>query len=331
MNESNQDPSRWATHPWVADGQATVRFGIYTGPRGNLSALVEWVQLVEDLGFDSFWETDHPIGTGKDVWTTLAVLATTTKRIRLGPLVSCVFYRSPALLARMAADVDRFSNGRLVLGIGIGDFPWEFKELGLPFSSSRTRQQALEEGIQIVQGLWSDAPFTYQGHHFQVNDAHLRLGPIQKPRVPILIAGGGEGVTLRQVARYADVSNFGPTGVTGDAWTLDDVRRKYNVLRRHCDDSARPYETVLRSYWVPWLLLAPTRGQLESKLAAMPVRETRYRLESFAGTPDEAIAHFRELVDAGVQYFITNIRDNDPDTLRLLAEQVMPSIAVGIS
>src|SRR5438552_4119625 len=127
--------SRWVTHPWVAQGAGVVRFGVelFPLPR-DWSTVVAMARLVEALEFDSLWVADHPT-TGSDCWTTLAALAMVTTRIRLGSLTSCVFYRHPVVLARMAADVDRISNGRLVLGLGIGDHANELAQLGQTLTS----------------------------------------------------------------------------------------------------------------------------------------------------------------------------------------------------
>src|SRR5687768_889918 len=151
MNNDMASPR--VTHPWVTEGHTKIRFGIAGGAPAARSKYLEFVQFVEELGFDSYWSPDHPTWRA-DCWTELAGLAVTTTKIRLGSLVSCIYYRHPALLARMAADVDSMSNGRLVLGIGIGDAADEFAVLGLPFPAVRERQQALEETIHIVQGLW---------------------------------------------------------------------------------------------------------------------------------------------------------------------------------
>ena len=155
-------------HPWVAAGQDTIRFGFgLLGPRADWALLRDRVQRAEALGFDSYWAQDHPIG-GVDCWTNLAAMAAATTTIRLGSIVSCIYYRSPALLARIAADVDRLSHGRLILCLGIGVEPVEFAQLALPFPLVRERQHALEEAIRIVWGVWGDTSFTYQGDHFRV-------------------------------------------------------------------------------------------------------------------------------------------------------------------
>ena len=226
-------------HPWVAEGLRKVRFGVTFPPCFDWAEYHRWVQIAEELDFDSLWVADHPMDAA-DCWTTLAALAVTTRRIRLGSLVSCIFYRHPVLLARMAADVDRLSGGRLILGLGIGDIPFEFAQMGLPFLSTRERQEALEETIQVVRGVWGMVPYTYKGKYTQVQQAHLPFGPVQQPHVPLLIAGGGERVTLRQVAQYADASNFGPHVYTGGASRVEDVIRKCHALRAHCEALNRP-------------------------------------------------------------------------------------------
>ncbi len=140
------EPSVTATHPWVAEGQRTVRFGLLANTiGGDWVRLREETQLIEELGYDSTWVFDHPVAFGaSDCWVTLAVLASVTKKLRLGSSVSCIFYRHPAVLARMAADVDQISNGRLVLGVGIGDLPGEFEQLNLPYLPGTLGKQAFD-------------------------------------------------------------------------------------------------------------------------------------------------------------------------------------------
>ena len=170
----------------------------------------------------------------------------------------------------MAADVDRLSDGRLVLGLGIGDNEPEFARLGIPLPPPSERQQVLDETIQIVRGLWGAEPFTFEGRHFRVEEAYVRPGPVQQPYVPLLIAGGGERGTLPRVARYADASNFGAHRNIGGAFTMDDVTRKLDILRAHLADQGRSFESVLRSHTTMPLFLAETESALQGKLAAVP-------------------------------------------------------------
>ncbi len=321
------EPSVTATHPWVAEGQRTVRFGLLANTiGGDWVRLREETQLIEELGYDSTWVFDHPVAFGaSDCWVTLAVLASVTKKLRLGSSVSCIFYRHPAVLARMAADVDQISNGRLVLGVGIGDLPGEFEQLNLPYLRTRERQQALSETVQIIRGLWENKPLTYQGHHFHVKQAIGQPYPIQQPYVPLLIAGGGEQGTLRQVAQYADMSNFGPHVWTGSSFSSEDVVRKYAALRAHTQTVGRPYDAILRSYYTPSLIIATTPSNLQAKLVTYPIPELSHP-GAVSGTPAEVTAHYQALVNLGVQYFIVGVAPGDTETLQLLAQEVMPAL-----
>ncbi len=227
----------------------------------------------------------------------------------------------------MAADVDRISNGRLVLGLGIGDHADEFAQLGLTLPSVPRRQLALEETIQILRGVWSESPFSYIGEFFQVENTRCWPSPVQEPRVPLLIAGGGERVTLHQVAEYADASNFGAHPYTGSAFTLEDVERKYAVLQQHCQALSRPYESVLRSHFTFPLVLAETPAAVRAKLDRSPADWLAFTTTSrIAGTPREVAEQYRALAGIGVSYFIATICEDDFESVRLLAEQVRPLV-----
>jgi alkanesulfonate monooxygenase SsuD/methylene tetrahydromethanopterin reductase-like flavin-dependent oxidoreductase (luciferase family) len=315
-----------SSHPWVAATDGAVRFGIAYGPRIDWPEVQAFVQLVEALGFDAYWTMDHPV-SGFDAWSSLAALAAVTTRIRLGPLVSCVFYRSPAMLARLAADVDRVSGGRLVLGLGGGNHEREFAKLGLPFPSTTERLAAVAETVRIVRGLWGDESFTFASKHFGVNAATVRPTPVQQPRVPILIAGGGEKVTLRQVAEFADASNFSPHARAGSAYGAADVRRKLAALADHCEELGRPFAAILRTQLAVPVVLAETASVLEAKLAAIPETARRgYASSTVACLPADAVAYYQGLAEAGLNYFIAGVYGNDTETGRLLAERVIPAL-----
>jgi alkanesulfonate monooxygenase SsuD/methylene tetrahydromethanopterin reductase-like flavin-dependent oxidoreductase (luciferase family) len=291
--------------------------------RSDWSAFLEWAQEAEALGFDSVWAQDHP-PRYPDWGTTLAALAMATSTIRLGPLVTCIFYRSPVVLAQVAADIDRISGGRFVLGLGIGDAPREFEQLGIPVPSLRERQEALVETIQIVNGLWGREPFTYAGKHFQVQSVNVPR-PVQRPHVPVLIAGGGERVTLRRVAEYADMANFGPSHLSGNAQSMADVERKLAALRGHCEAVGRPFASVLLSHIVLPLVLGETAEAAQAKVQTIPPAVLDIvRVSLVAGTPADAVAYYRPLVAAGMRYFMPTLLDNDFETLRLLAREVLP-------
>lgn len=318
--------------PWVAEADNGVRFGIQAfAPRGSndpITALIEASRTVERLGFDGFFLGDHP-ARHPDPWTCLSAIARETQRVMLGSVVNCVYYRNPAHLARLAADLDHLSGGRLMLGLGIGWDQTEFQALNVPFLTVPERQAGLDEAMIIVEGLWHDEMFSFEGDYFTVAPMNVRPGPVQRPRPPIMIAGGGEKTTLRQVARFADASNFGATRTVGSAATPDDIRHKLDVLRRHCDEVERPYDEILRTYFTGWLIMAPDEASLQAKLDHyFPDGTERARAGMLVdGTPEQIIQHYRERAEAGIQYFVVQTLDaTDTETLELLANEVIPNV-----
>ena len=318
------------THPWVAEGQRRIRWGISYYPQpSDWQQFIGSVQKMERQGYDAYFSYDHPEAVA-DCWTALSALAASTSTIRLGTLVDCIYYRPVYLLARQAADIDRLSGGRLILGLGIGDNVPEFNQMGLSFPPTRERLKGMVETITILRGLWTGEPFTYEGEQFKVAATGGFVPPVQEPRIPILLAGGGEKVTLRQVARYADASNMGAHDWIGGAITSGDIQRKFGKLREYCDEVGRPYDSVLRSHFTMPLVLARTPEAVQEKMAALTDRYGEEKMAwcgdaLFAGTPDEAIAFYRTLAGAGFQYFIANILDGDESTIDILAEDVMPA------
>ena len=233
------------------------------------------------------------------------------------------------VLARLAADVDRLSGGRVVLGLGSGDQPHEFDRLGLTWPPVRERQAALEDALRIIRPLLRGEPVSYQGDHFRANGVALTPPPVQQPYVPIVVAGGGERTTLRFAAQYADASNLGAASWAGGAFTPDDARRKFDVLRRHCEEADRPYEAVLRTA-VLALFLAESAAAAQAKLEGMPpALRAFFEQLPVVGTPEEVVPRVRTLVEAGYQYFIFAVGAADQETLTLLAQRVIPAVVGG--
>jgi alkanesulfonate monooxygenase SsuD/methylene tetrahydromethanopterin reductase-like flavin-dependent oxidoreductase (luciferase family) len=316
-------------HPWVAEGADRIRFGVVGNFVPGWPGHLRFATEAERLGYDSVCLFDHP-NRLMECWTLMSALAASTQRIRLISMVSCIYYRSPFMLARQAADVDRISGGRLVLGVGIGDDVPEFTELGLPFERTGQRQRAMEETVRVVQALWRGEPVSTQdGTGGGLDGARLRPGPVQDPHVPVLIGGGGERTTLRQVAELADVSNFAPHEWAGSAFDVTDVARKYGVLRDFCATAGRPFESVLRSHFTPLLVLAEDEQQLARKQEAQRIPDPHLSVRHLFATLPDAIRHYQVLADAGVQYFIAGIDGGDEETMRLLAEVVWPALKAG--
>jgi alkanesulfonate monooxygenase SsuD/methylene tetrahydromethanopterin reductase-like flavin-dependent oxidoreductase (luciferase family) len=300
-------------HPWVAEGAGRIRFGVVGNFLPGWPEHRRFATEAERLGYESVSLFDHP-NRLMECWTLLGALAAVTERIRLISMVSCVYYRSAYMLARQAADVDRISGGRLVLGVGIGDDVPEFEQLGIPFDRTGQRQRTMAETVRAVRELW---------------DGGLRPGPVQQPHVPILIGGGGERTTLRQVAELADMSNFAPHEWAGSAFDVSDVARKYGVLRDFCAAAGRPQDSVLRSHFTPLLVLAEDETQLARKKETTRIPDADLSVRRVFATPADAVRHYQALADAGVQYFIAGINGTDEETLHLLAEAVWPALKIG--
>jgi alkanesulfonate monooxygenase SsuD/methylene tetrahydromethanopterin reductase-like flavin-dependent oxidoreductase (luciferase family) len=194
-----------------------------------------------------------------------------------------------------------------------------------PIGVNLTRNLWVTEGRGKPKGVWGSVPFTYKKKHLQIEECSLPAGPIQQPYIPLLIAGGGERVTLRQVAQYADASNFGTHIHTGGAASIEDVVRKCNALRAHCERLARPANAVLRTHITIPLVLGETQAAIATKQGKAPsfLREI-FLSSELSLTPPEAIAYYNALIEAGIQYFIIVLWPDDLDTLQMFSEQVMP-------
>jgi alkanesulfonate monooxygenase SsuD/methylene tetrahydromethanopterin reductase-like flavin-dependent oxidoreductase (luciferase family) len=314
------------THPWVAEGTQRARFGISSPPASDWAVTRDFAQAVEALGFDSLWMPDHPMAAGNATWTTLATRATATRTIRLGFLVACAAYWNPVVLARAAADVDRLSGGRFVLGLGSGDAPWEFAQLGLAYPSAAERQAMLEEALQIVRPLLHGETVTYRGECFRTEGATLAPPPVQQPWVPILVAGGGERTTLKFAAEYGDACNLGAASWAGGAFSDAGARHKFDILRQRCAEAGRPEEAVLRTGLLV-ASLAESAAAARAKLDTLPPPLVAFfeRLP-IVGTPEEAAPRVRAMLDAGFHYVIFVVFPFDSETPRLLAERVIPAV-----
>ena len=194
-------------------GDERVRFGLCLPQFGaTWTQAREVAQAADEGGFDSIWVVDHFVQIPDEAqpvleaWTEVVAAAAVTRRVRIGQLVLCVSYRPPALLAKMAATLDQVSGGRLIVGLGAGWHQIEYTEYGYPFPPIGTRLAQLGEALEILRRMWSEERTTFDGKHFTVRDAPCNPKPVQR-RLPILIGGGGERVTLRIVAQHADIWN----------------------------------------------------------------------------------------------------------------------------
>lgn len=327
-----------ARHPWVAKADQGVRFGVQVGAIKRRTALFRWElrdqpmqvimeagKLIESLGFDGLFIHDHPM-LSPDPWICLPALAVATERVMLGSVVNCVYYRHPAHFARQATDLDQLSGGRLMIGIGSGWSKPEFNCFDKPFRTDVQRLKGVEETVKILNGVWGAEPFAFEGEHFQTRNMRLNPGPVQQPHPPIMIAGVGEKVTLRQVARYADACNLDESKLPDAS---RDIPRKIAAIERHCEAIGRDPNEILRTHFVGWLMLAPTEVEVKQKVAryypdGVPESFNRFVM---AGTPEQITEWYQQRADAGIQYFVVQMLDGkDRETLELLANEVMPNV-----
>ena len=306
-----------------------MKFGVHNpswvfgpDPAEAFEAVKAKAQWAENHGFVWFSVMDHLIQIGgvgaptepfMEGWTVLSALAAVTSRIRLATLATSVGYRNPAHLAKIAAGVDLISRGRLTLGIGAGYFEAEYRQYGWEFPPRpATRIRQMEEAVRLILAMWSEPRTTFHGRYFHVEDAILEPKPVQKPRPPVMIAGGGEQLTLRAVARLADACNVGGDSRHGEA--------QARGASQHCDAAQRDYDTIEKTHNNSWLLARDEAG-----VAAKRERlSARGPLRGFVGTVSEAIDLIGQYHDAGVQLLINSDYRNDAETHELLSSEVMP-------
>lgn len=297
----------------------------FPGQHGNyFDTALAVTRAAEQAGLDSVWAADHFMFVDDtpeqevpilECFTLLGALAACTRRIRIGQLVVGVPYRNPALQAKLFATLDVISHGRSIIGLGAAWHEPEFRAYGWPFPSVSERMAMLEEATQIIDRMLTQRPASFRGAHYTVENAYNDPMPEQKPRPPIMIGGSGERVTLRLVARYADMCNvFGNPA---------EVARLFGVLRGHCESVGRPYEAITRSNHVSIMC-----GRSDADVARKRASLADSDWNGIAGTPDAVIARLQEYAQAGSQYVTFDLPDAaDIDTLELLGERVVPAIA----
>ena len=274
-------------------------------------------------GFASFWLMDHfynlPVH-GKnahdpffDAWTALPALAAVTSRIRLGPLVTPVGYRNPALLARMAASLDYLSDGRLYLGFGAGGYRPEYRAYGYDFPPhASVRIAQMEEAVRLMKAMWTQPRATFHGEYFHVEEAILEPKPIQQPHPPVLIGGVGEKTLLRALARSGDACNlFGPPA---------EFRRVRAVLRRHCEAEGRD-EAEIEKTTFDVVLCARDERSLKAKME--PLGFVPEPWKALVGTPAQLADVVGQYAAEGAQHLLLEFHANDEESYGLFVEEVM--------
>ncbi|HSL30755.1 MAG TPA: TIGR03560 family F420-dependent LLM class oxidoreductase [Anaerolineales bacterium] len=280
------------------------------------------IQRVERDGFDSFWVMDHfyqlpAHGSVQepflDASTVLPALAAVTSHIRLGAMVSPVGYGNPALLARMAASLDHISRGRLNFGFGAGGYKPEYQAYGFEFiEKPSVRLAQMKEALQLIKGLWTNAPFNFHGKYFHVENAILEPKPLQKPHPPILIGGVGPKLTMRIIAEVGDACNlWGPP---------EEFVKQRETLKRHCDLVGRDESTIEKTTY-DLVVCASSDASLKRKIE----RLLRNGVESWmalVGTPSRLIDIVAEYQRVGADHLCLDFAGNDPESYELFVKEV---------
>lgn len=269
---------------------------------------------------DSVWIDDHLIPWAdwqpKDTpylecLTTIAYFAAAYPSLRFGAGVLCQSYRNPGLLAKMASNLQLLTGGRFIFGLGAGWMEEEYRAYNFEFPPPAARIAQLEEAIQVVRRLWADAPASFTGAHYRIEQAYCERRP--HPAPPLLIGGGGEQLTLRVVAKYADWWNL-------SGGTLANFAHKANVLRRHCEQVGRDYDTIVKTWSAEAVAVAATERQAQAIAAASP-----YATDAIVGTPAQVAEQLRAFLDLGVTYLIVRALDFPAtDGIELFAQEVLP-------
>jgi F420-dependent oxidoreductase-like protein len=284
------------------------------------------VTQAESSGFDSFWVMDHfhqieNVGEPKEPmlesWTTLSTIAGFTSRIKLGTMVTGIVYRYPSVLAKIGATLDVLSRGRLFMGIGAAWNEEEAAAYGIPFPSTSERFQRLEEAVQIIRKMWTKQPASFDGKFYQIRDAHCNPQPIQKPHPPILIGGSGERKTLRIVAQYGDACNLFGSSET--------VKKKLAVLREHCRDVGRDYNSILKTKLGTVTIdkdRDAARKRVEERFKGAP--EQMVKEYAIYGNPEDIRHQVEGFRDVGIEYLILSFEpQRELEAMNLFADEVV--------
>ncbi len=302
-----------------------VKFGVQAlQGMPDYATLKEVVLECERLGFDSVWVYDHlqfTYGPTLECWTVLAALAELTRRIRIGPLVTCNLFRYPSLLAKMAATVDMISNGRLNFGVGACWHETEAAAYGIPFPKGRTRVEMLDEALTIITRLWTGEEVSFKGRYYSVDKAVCLPKPIQEPRPPVLIGGGGDKM-LRLIAKRADAWNSGFTSPEG-------FKEELVRLEKACREVGRD-RCLIENTFQSRVIIAEDH-ESACKRAEKWREERSGKPEDWdwkfaiKGSPEKCAEMIKTYVDVGVTHFTLLFADVARlEPLRLFAKTVMP-------
>ena len=282
----------------------------------------------ETLGYDSLWTWDHlyPIvgssdGPIHEGWLTIAAWAQATERIRIGLMVGANTFRQPALTAKMATTLDHISGGRATLGIGAAWFEAEHVAYGMEFGDGfPERLRWLGEALPILRGMLRGDRPTAKGPHYRAQAVRNDPPPLQA-RLPLLIGGGGEQVTLKLVARYADANNVGGG--------IDRVRHKEAVLLRHCETVGRDPAEIERTTNLGVVVIRDTRREatrVANAIFKANGQATPWQNQP-VGTADDVAAFIAPFLELGYHHLIAGFPNPyDEESMTRLATEVRPML-----
>lgn len=328
-----------------------MRFGIFI-PQGWRHDLVDiepaeqWSTMERlarraDAGpWESIWVYDHfhtvPAPTDQsthEAWTLMSAFGAITERVRLGQMCTCMGYRNPVHLAKVAATVDHVSRGRVEMGIGGGWYEHEWRAYGYGFPEVGDRLRMLDEGVQLMRQAWTTGTATLDGRHYQVDGAIVRPLPVQEGGIPIWVAGGGEKVTLRIAAQYAQYTNF--------AGSREEFTHKSEVLRGHCERLGTSFDDITRSSNFN-TIVGRDEAEVAERLAAVEARLARfvgaeraaraaadYRgPNGLAGTPEQIVEELQSRAALGLGYAIHYFPESayDLSGVELFEREVIPAL-----
>ncbi|GLU88751.1 LLM class F420-dependent oxidoreductase [Agromyces sp. NBRC 114283] len=308
---------------------------------GVMRSLAEFADR-EGSPWEAIWVYDHfhtvPVPSEHEAtheaWSLMAAFAASTSRVRLGQMCTCMSYRNPAYLAKVAATVDLVSGGRVEMGIGAGWYEHEWRAYGYGFPEVPERLARLREGVEILHQAWTSGSATLDGEHYQVDGAIVQPQPLQEGGIPMWIAGGGEKVTLRIAAKYASATNF--------YGSPEEFSHKSEVLRGHCERLGRPFEEITRSANFN-TVVGVDEADVERRLDAVHARLAGSAGEAAAekfiadfradaaiavGTVDAVVERLRDMRERGLGYAIHYFPEAayDRSGLELFEREVIPAL-----
>jgi len=287
------------------------------GSNGNqfIKNIVKYLKETSSR-YDSIWIPDHLHTFDKkdaiEAMTTISYISALFPKHKLGIAVTCNSFRNPALTAKMAATLDALTGGRFILGIGGGWYKPEYDQYGYEFPSGKVRIEQLEEAVKIIKGMWREDDFSFQGKHYRVKDISCNPKPTN-PR--LMIGGGGEKLTLRLVARYADLWNV-------PLVSPESFRQKVAVLRSHCGSIGRDVNEVGKTV-LCMVVLADSDAEADRLAHLTELRNNPL----VVGSPRTVARMFSEYIESGVEGFINYfVPFPDARAPLLFAEEVMPEL-----